>query len=325
MTVSDTTVVIPTRNRAVFLKQAVNSALGQEGGRPAIVVVDDGSSPPVGELAGARVVRIEVSRGAAAARNRGLADVTTEWVAFLDDDDLWAPDKLRRQHALLTANPGAEWSYTGALVVDEQLAVLGAQRAQVSGSVEINLLSENMVAGGGSTVLARTQLVRAVGGFNEQLPSAEDWELWVRLAAASKVVALDAPLAAWREHPTSKSHHWKESGISKVETLLTARAAHFGIAFEHKYRRQLEIDRLVASGGRRAAAGAYLSRSRNGRIPRDVLAALAVGASPTGFIAVRRWARRRAVPTSWRRDARWLEGLASSPDHEAARLHGHGT
>src|SRR4051794_24544210 len=124
-----TTVVVPSRDRPRLLDITVDSLLRQQDKPPQVVVVDDGSREPIRQKPGVHVVRLSTSLGAAAARNRGLVEVRTPWVAFCDDDDVWAPTKLSVQHAALDANPDAAWSYVGAVAVDESLDVLGAQRA----------------------------------------------------------------------------------------------------------------------------------------------------------------------------------------------------
>ena len=118
-------VVIPTRNRPGLLTtHALPSALSQRGVDVEVVVVDDGSDEDsrraLEELSTGRVrvVRHEVRVGQARARNSGIAAARGEWIAFLDDDDLWSPDKLQEQLAAAAA-VDAEFVYTGVVEVDE--------------------------------------------------------------------------------------------------------------------------------------------------------------------------------------------------------------
>jgi glycosyltransferase involved in cell wall biosynthesis len=309
---SSTTVVVPTRNRPEYLSAALASVLGQHGGAPRIVVVDDASSTPVPAIANVEVLRLDTRRGTATARNLGLERVTTEWVAFLDDDDLWAPSKLARQREALVQEPGADWCYTAALVIDDRAAIVGVQRAETRGWAEGVLLGGNLISGGGSTVLARTSLVREAGGFNSAIRAAEDWELWVRLAGLSPVAAVDAPLAAWRDHATSKSHGWEPSAVAGLESVLRARADVLGVPFEHLYRHQIAIDQHVEAADGVSAARAYWQRFRVVGHPRDVVSAGAVRLSPTVFRAIKRRARERAVPREWRTDTSWLAAVTAS-------------
>ena len=117
------TVIIPTRNRAQLLKVAVGSVLAQRGVDLEIVVVDEGSTDETPSLLGriegghVRVIRHDSPRGVAAARNAGIAAANAPWLAFLDDDDFWCPDKLQLQLEALAAEPGAAWCCVGSLVV----------------------------------------------------------------------------------------------------------------------------------------------------------------------------------------------------------------
>src|SRR6266487_2827744 len=105
MPASQVSVVLPTRNRSSMLMQALSSALGQEDVRVEVIVIDEGSSDDTPE----RLERIEDERlsvlrhdpakGVAPARNAAIARANGEWIAFLDDDDLWAPQNLRTQLA----------------------------------------------------------------------------------------------------------------------------------------------------------------------------------------------------------------------------------
>jgi glycosyltransferase involved in cell wall biosynthesis len=120
----EVTVVIPTHNRAHVMQATLRSVLRQRDVDVRVVVVDDGSSDETPEVLGAirdervRWHRNERAGGVSNARNIGLGMVATPWVAFSDDDDLWAPDKLARQLASLRAEPGAGWSCVGSVVVD---------------------------------------------------------------------------------------------------------------------------------------------------------------------------------------------------------------
>ena len=92
----------------------------------------------------------------------------TPWVAFIDDDDLWAPDKLARQLASLRLHPNARWSMVGSVAVDEELQILRHEEAPESATLVQQVLKKNCVPVGGSGVLVSTDLVREVGGFREQ-------------------------------------------------------------------------------------------------------------------------------------------------------------
>jgi len=125
--VTEVSVIIPTRNRSKLLEASLRSVLWQRNVDLETIVVDDGSTddtPSVLRSLGdrIRVVRHDRSQGVSAARNRGIAEARGEWVAFLDDDDLWAPDKLELQlQALRRAD--RRWAYAGAveITMDNQI------------------------------------------------------------------------------------------------------------------------------------------------------------------------------------------------------------
>jgi len=191
----DVTTVIPTKDRVDFLASgALPSALGQEGVEHEVIVVDDGSSDGTAAFVEdldderVRVIRHPRTRGVAHARNSGIAAARGSWVAFLDDDDLWSPDKLRMQiQAAETA--GASFSYASALGLDGDYNPLFVVPATQPERLAGRLLAANSIWGGSSNVVARRTLLEALEGFDEQLHQLADWDLWIRLA-------LEAPAAA---------------------------------------------------------------------------------------------------------------------------------
>ena len=202
----EVTVVIPTRNRWPLLSTvALTGALRQEDVALEVIVVDDGSSDetPAGLAAledpRLRVLQHERSLGPASARNAGIAAAGGEWLAFLDDDDLWSPRKLRAQ--LDTAkSAGADFVYAAAIVVDARRTVLYSDPLPDPSAVASQLKTGNVIGGGGSNPIAKTELVRRLGGFDEGLSDFEDWDLWLRLATAGKVASCSEVLVARVEH-----------------------------------------------------------------------------------------------------------------------------
>jgi hypothetical protein len=179
-------------------------AVASIGGGPEIeiIIVDDGSSDGTAAwldrlaLADLRVVHINgAGRGPSAARNLALAAVRAPLVAFLDADDRWRPGKLAAQLRLHAASPEVGFSFTDYMHVTESGEAKGPcfawwpcfrsrhpqPAAFLLGDALAAIYAENVV--GTSTVVARTALLRAAGGFDEGLQQAEDWDLWLRLAA----------------------------------------------------------------------------------------------------------------------------------------------
>lgn len=185
----EVSVVIPTRDRWRFLARSLASALDQHDVALEVVVVDDGSrdEPPadIADLGDRRVVvvRNETSRGVSGARNLGIERARGDWVAFLDDDDLWAPAKLREQ--LDRANGAATgFVYSSAVTVDEALEPLRLVRAPPADELRARIGVQNLMPAGQSNVIVRRDLIRRLGGFDERLSMIADWEMWIRLTAA---------------------------------------------------------------------------------------------------------------------------------------------
>lgn len=202
----EVSVVIPTRNRWQLLSRtALRSALAQEAVEHEVVVVDDGSTDEtterLAELAEPRlrVVRLEERRGVATARNAGIAVARGEWVAFLDDDDLWSPLKLRTQLDVASAAHAA-FVYAGVVSVDEAGAVQYEFPLPDPAELPSRLLAASVLPAGCSNVLARADLVRALGGFDEQLFQLSDWDLWIRLAWAGSASVCEEVLVGYLEH-----------------------------------------------------------------------------------------------------------------------------
>lgn len=208
---AEVTVIIPTKNRPHDLARAVRSVLKQQGVVVQVIAVDDGGDPgildTVSELQDRRVMtlRNERSLGVAAARNRGIRLATTEWVAFVDDDDIWAPTKLREQLRAVGSTAGAGWSSTACVHIDPRYEVVGWERAPEPKTVASALLRKQVVPGGGSGVLVRRELALSAGCFDEALLNLADWDFYVRLALRSPVAVVGAPLLAYSVHATSMS------------------------------------------------------------------------------------------------------------------------
>ncbi len=197
-------VVIPTQNRPAAVERAVRSVAAQTHEDLEIVVVDDGSATPL--ALSVRDPRVSVYRlpcpgGVSAARNFGLARATGEWIAFLDDDDLWAPDKLELQLSALGA-ASADLSYTGAIVISDRGRVLAHRPVHAADHLRDDLACFNAIAGP-STVLMRRSLVESIGPFAEDLSIVADWDLWLRLPRDVALAPVSRETVAFMEHADS--------------------------------------------------------------------------------------------------------------------------
>jgi Glycosyl transferase family 2 len=206
-------IVIPTYNYGRFIGETVDSALAQGYSPVEVVVVDDGSTDDTRErLAryGDRVRYIyQQNRGLSAARNTGIGAAHGEFIALLDSDDLWLPDKLERQIAVCVQDPHIGLVATERFAIDEtgQRLDYVAERCSRDGFCELTMRDLlEFPAFSPSSVLARKDALLAVGGFDEQLQAAEDMHMWVRIAARFRVLRLNATLTGQRFHLKSMSH-----------------------------------------------------------------------------------------------------------------------
>lgn len=192
---SEITVIIPTYNRAHCLARALDSVLQQTIAAPNIIVIDDGSTDDTERLMEAypnvQYVRQE-NRGVSAARNKGLQRVMTPWVALLDSDDEWLPNKLEKQVALLSQNPNHRLCHTEEIWVRNGVRVNQMNKHKKSGGWIFDKCLP-MCAISPSSVLMETSLFSEFGYFREDLPACEDYDLWLKICAAYPVLYVEEP------------------------------------------------------------------------------------------------------------------------------------
>jgi glycosyltransferase involved in cell wall biosynthesis len=252
-----------------------------------VVVVDDGSIERTpGELRELRaervlVLRLERPEGVSAARNLGLAHVRAPWVAFLDDDDVWAPGHLA---AMLDAIRGSQLEpervglvFSGHLDLDSERHVADVSPAAPAESVHEGLRRMNVV-GCPSRVVLRTDAVRAVGGFDVELSIVADWDLWVRVLADHRAVRCPELLVGYMRHP-GNMHLDAERFLAELVTLRQKhgwsrrepRGAVFGDLLPSY------IAATYRASGRRFKAARWYARAFRARgAPRDLGRAIGV-------------------------------------------------
>jgi glycosyltransferase involved in cell wall biosynthesis len=227
----EVSVIVPTRNRQAFLSQTLRSVLWQQALTLEVIVVDDGSTDAtldtIHALADARirVVCHDVSIGGAASRNHGVADASGRWLAFIDDDDLWAPDKLIQQVQEAEALR-RDWAYSGAVVINAATEITRVQYPMPATMTVKALRQYDAVPGGGSNVIVRRATLQQTGAFDTRLPILTDWELYIRLAEHGPPACVPQPLVARRLHPSNLSLDVGQivSDIQMIETLHDTRA-----------------------------------------------------------------------------------------------------
>lgn len=311
----DVTVVIPTKDRAGFLASAIATAMGQEEVDLEIVVVDDGSRDTTPDLLASirddrvRSVRSSVSQGLARARNRGIAVARGTWIAFLDDDDLWSPRKLRAQLDA-AGESEAGFVYTAVVEVDAALVPLRVPRFVDPGLLPSELWRWNVV-GTPSCVMVRASVLRESGGFDERMTMMEDWDLWLRLFARTRAAAVNEILVAYMVHGSNMS----SVDIRKVRAQFEYLARKHGwpgpgrtAPFDG-----VRISRWIAgveraNGRALSAVRAYLWGATRYRNAGNVVRAVGALAGPRAMAAGKRVVSREChVP-----DPRWLRDLRST-------------
>jgi glycosyltransferase involved in cell wall biosynthesis len=200
------TVVIPTHDRRDLVLWTLRSVLRQRDVDFEVVVVDDGSTDGTSGAIQAvadprvRILRHEVSLGVAAARNAGATAASGEWIALLDDDDLWSPDKLVLQLKAVQETESS-WVYGGVVEIDLHGRVLTGGPPPSPESLLSVLPRKNLMPAGCSNVMVRAHELSSAGGFDPKLRHLADWDLWLRLARVGPPAVAVAPVVAYRLHP----------------------------------------------------------------------------------------------------------------------------
>jgi glycosyltransferase involved in cell wall biosynthesis len=223
-------VIIPTYNRAEFVQSAIQSVLGQTFQDFEILVVDeisqalysnDNTRDAVNSFGDRRVKYLRIERkGVSPARNLGITNSNGKYIAFLDDDDEWLPQKLKLQVDLLENSRSVIGGvYTGLVVVDRSTGlILRRVVPKKRGNLLDDLCIENCV-GTASTVLLRRECLQKVGVFDEGIVFGEDYDLWIRISREFHFECIEEPLVRYSVHMNnSLSNH--EKRISGIEALI---------------------------------------------------------------------------------------------------------
>lgn len=196
-------VIIPTRNRAALLREAIESVLAvqRDGFELEPIVVDDGSGDETPDVAAAYPVvylRTE-GLGASAARNHGMAAATGDFIAFLDDDDLWLPTNIGSQLRVFAEHPEYGAVYAQVQLTDAQRTPFGEPSPAgplASGWIFDDLLTYWPQVG---SVVVRSSVVRAVGDFDTSLVSEEEWDWILRIARRYPIGRVEVPVLLFRQ------------------------------------------------------------------------------------------------------------------------------
>lgn len=234
-------VVLPTYDRSNVLERAVESVLAQEYTDFELLVVDGGPAGGAGDVVASfddervRYVRSD-DDGPAEARNHGIRLATGSYVAFQDSDDRWDPAKLRNQMRVFESAPsdvGVVYTAFRREFPDGtvQRVPRPSEVGRVEGDLRAQLLALNVVTT--SAAVVRAECLEAVGGFDEALPTMEDWDLWLRIATRYEFRFVDEPLVEMATLTDSLSRDQTKVGQGLGRLL----AKHHDAFFENDPRR----------------------------------------------------------------------------------------
>jgi glycosyltransferase involved in cell wall biosynthesis len=228
MSIPLVSVVIPAYNAERTLRAAVASVRAQTVQELELIVVDDGSEDSTAALARSlpkiRVIS-QPNQGVASARNSGLAEARAEWVAFLDADDIWIRDKLRKQLQLVRENPKALAVQTSAVLVNDQLDVLYQVICPEGQNSPLNTLLFRNLPAFSSSLFASRRVLNSIGGFDSSLVILEDWDLAVRLSLESGLFNLQETLVLYRIHGANRSRDLAlhiQPGFAALERIFAS-------------------------------------------------------------------------------------------------------
>jgi glycosyltransferase involved in cell wall biosynthesis len=262
-------VVIPTYNRAGVLDAAIRTVLAQTYESVEIIVVDDGSTDDTSTVISnyddrIRYHRFDENRGANAARNKGIELATGEFIAFLDTDDRWEPEKLERQvTAFRNASSQCGLVYTGIERQDREGNFLDQRISPTVSNPSRRLLLGNFV-GTFSAILVSQSVFSEIGRLDETLPSWQDWEFYIRVADRFQFVLVSDYLTVKRDGRTDQISGNIDNLLSetypKFRTIISDRSAEYGSLFQRRARAMLnrEVADAALLNGHANIARRYL-------------------------------------------------------------------
>ncbi|MCB9095883.1 MAG: glycosyltransferase [Halobacteriovoraceae bacterium] len=217
-------VIIPTHNRASTLPRAVESVLGQTDQDFELIIVDDGSSDSTHKYleqlpATIKMIKNSENKGVSFSRNRGVEQSYAPWLCFLDSDDEWLPHKLKRQKEFILQHP--------------EFSILHGEERWVRNGVRVNPMKKHQKSGGDlfeaslhlclispSTVCLSRKLFEEMGGFREDFPVCEDYDLWLKITSAYQVGFIpDELIIKYGGHCDQLSRKYKAMDYYRVKSM----------------------------------------------------------------------------------------------------------
>lgn len=238
-------VVITAYNSLAYLPETTRGVFNQTFADFEVLIVDDGSSDETvqwaAQLVDPRVKLIsQTNQGVSVARNTGIAHAQGEYIAFLDADDLWEPTKLEKQVCRLEENSAFGLVHTWLALMDEQSQLTGRVLAcTAEGDLWQQIIEGNVVAC--SSAMVRRCCFETLGVFDTNLRVAEDWDMWIRIAAKYQFSVVKEPLVRYRQHPNSKSKNYPVM-LADFRTIIEK--AFQSVPFELLYLRNRSYGRV---------------------------------------------------------------------------------
>jgi glycosyltransferase involved in cell wall biosynthesis len=237
---TDISVIIPSYNRGWIIHEAIESVMSQTFRAYELIIVDDGSDDNTADILNQYSGKIRVIRqarqGVSAARNRGIIGSSGRFIALLDSDDLWFPEKLALQMAFFKDNPDALICQTQEIWIRNGKRVNPRKRhKKLSGMIFEPSLNLCLVSP--SAVMFKRELMELVGFFDETLPACEDYDLWLRVSRQYPVYLIDEALIVKRGgHDDQLSRHpmldkYRIKAIKKLldQNILTPEQHHAAV------------------------------------------------------------------------------------------------
>jgi len=302
-------VIIPAFNHAAYLAQGIDSVLAQTLPPAEVVVVDDGSTDATPAVLAPYAGRIRVLRqanaGVSAARNRGAAEARGDWLAFMDADDAWEPDRLETMAAFRRDHPDVRVVATAARVMDAAGSPTGSilpRGAPPDRITTLDLLTEDKGSINSAGVLVDRGEFLETGGFDRDLAAVADCDMWLRLSRRGPIGFVARPLLLYRVHAAnmsgdrlSNAREWLRmlAKFAQAEPEFVRR--HAAVLRRARAGQELRLGRELLvrgggdSGGRREARQALVRSLRAAPRPRALVYLAVACTVPRLYGRFRRW------------------------------------
>lgn len=287
-------VIVPNYNYERYLREAIDSALAQTYPHIEIIVVDDGSQDNSREILksyGDKIrTFVQQNAGVSAARNNGVKNCSGKYVAFLDADDVWLPQKIEKQVELFEREKDLGLVHVGVEEFDANGNTLKKRLEGMSGDVsqEFLLFERPVVLGGGSGLMLPREVFDEVGGFDLNLQTSADWDLFYRVSRNYKLGFVPEVLLRYRMHGSNM-----HGNIERMEREML-------YGFEKAFRENLSdlqsIKRKAYGNLHKTLAGSYFHAGKYGNFLRQSVKSLCMNPSNILYFVgfpVRRSAKNR--------------------------------